>query len=43
MSKEDNVRVVVRSRPLLEDLEQNEENVVNVLSIRRFWNVKLTN
>ena len=28
--KEDNVRVVVRCRPMLKDLEQNEENVIKV-------------
>ncbi|UXI22915.1 hypothetical protein NH340_JMT08858 [Sarcoptes scabiei] len=32
MSKEDNVRVVVRCRPLLPDLEQNEESVVKILN-----------
>lgn len=28
--KEDNVRVVIRCRPILDDLEQNEENVIKV-------------
>lgn len=34
--KEDNVRVVIRCRPILDDLEQNEENVIKV-SLWLLW------
>lgn len=42
-SKEDNVRVVIRCRPLLPDLEQREEVIIKVLDFFLFSFCKSSN